>query len=347
MSGDATAGTATTDGSDPDRTRRAVLVLSAWTAVVAVPGLALSGTVAFWDAHDHLARAASGPGAVLAANAVTLFLALVAGAALLLPLVVVYRRAEQRGTSTAATLLGALAGLVAPLALAGFWGLLSGVTVAGAMFVAGVVAAGILVAVPLVGLAARGVARRLRSDSRDDSDSRRAWSLDGTDGPPRPRRSDGGADDPLPWTACCWNYWLVGALVFGAVGGGLVGAPLGGAVETWSGTPQVSFDYETTETADGTRLTITHDGGDAIPADGLRVQGNLTAVPGANQTRAGPWNGSTTHIEQAFRPGQHVAPRDQVSVGVPEGCVVRVVYENRAGDTATLGKYDCEREGEQ
>lgn len=306
---------APTDGDSPDRTRRAVLALAAWTAVVAVPGLALAGTVSFWGAHDHLARGSSGPAAVLASDALTLFLTTVLGAAVALPLLVVRTRLRQSGRSTVATLLGTAAGLVAPVALVGVWALFAGITIAGAVFFASGAAVAVLT---LGGVAGFVIEARAGSEGGRDA----------------------GSDDALPWLACCWNYWLAGALVVGAVGGGIVGAPLGGAVETWSGTPQAAFDYGTTETADGTRLTITHDGGDELPAAGLRVTGNLTAVPGANQTRAGPWNGSTTHIERAFRPGPHVAPGDTVAVGVPEDCVVRVVYR-RGGDAATLDKYDC------
>lgn len=299
-----------------NRTHRAVLTLAAWTAVAAVPGLTLSGTVAFWDAHDHLARPGSGPAAVLANDTLMLFLATVLGAAVALPLLVARARLQQDAGSTAATLLGIGAGMVAPVALVGVWALFAGITIAGPVFFSAVVTVGVLTLAGAAGFAiehlAGGAGRR------------------GTD-----------AGDTLPWLACCWNYWLVGALVVGAVGGSLVGAPLGGAVETWDGTPQAAFDYETTETANGTRLTVTHDGGDELPAAGLRLTGNLTAVPGANQTRAGPWNGSATHIEQAFRPGQHVAPGDQVAVGVPEDCVVRVVWEGPAGDSVTLGKYEC------
>ena len=329
------------------RTRRAVLALTAWTAVVAVPGLALSGTVLFWDGHDHLDRAGSGPAAVLAGDALTLFLATVLGAALALPLLVAGARLRQDGASTAGTLLGIAAGLVAPTALVGVWAVFAGIAIAGAVFFSSLAAAGGLV---LVGAAGFAIERHSGGD-RGGDDGRRSPPADG-DATASGRRRDGGrepgdgaATDGLPWGALCWNYWLVAALVVGAVGGGLVGIPLGGAVETWDGTPQAAFDYETTETANGTRLTVTHDGGDPIPADWLRVQGDLTAVPGADRTRAGPWNGSTTRIEQAFRPGPHVAPGDRITVGVPEDCVVRVVFENRAGDTTTLGKYTCERDG--
>lgn len=307
-------------GNPPERTRRAVVALSAWTGVVAVPGLALSSTVEFWGAHDHLARASSGPAAVLASDALTLFLVTVLGAVVVLPLLVVGTRLRQNGGSTVATLLGGAAGLVVPVALVGVWALFAGIAIAGAVFFSALAVVAVLA---LAGAAGFVIEARAGSEER---------------------RQEADAGGSLPWLACCWNYWLVVALVVGMVGGGLVGAPLVGAVETWSGTPQASLDYETTETADGTRLTVTHDGGDEIPAAGLRLTGNLTAVPGANQTRAGPWNGSTTRIEQTFRPGPHVAPGDAVAVGVPKDCVVRVVYR-RGGDTVTLGKYTCGREG--
>jgi hypothetical protein len=319
---------APTTGDPPERTRRAVVALSAWTAVVAVPGFALSGTVAFWGAHDHLSRAGSGPAAVLASDTLTLFLTTVLGTAVVLPLLVAGTRLAQPDTSGAATAVGAVVGVAGPFGLAATMGLLLGLAPGRSTLLLAVTGGGLLAAVLAVGSGVEVTLRRLSGTTAADGG-----------------RPDAG--DARPWLACCWNYWLVGALVLGAVGGGLVGAPLGGAVETWSGTPQASFDYETTETANGTRLTVTHDGGDEIPAAGLRLTGNLTAVPGANQTHAGPWNGSTTHIEQTFRPGPHVAPGDQVAVGVPEGCVVRVVWEGPAGDSVTLGKYTCGEDGER
>jgi hypothetical protein len=126
-------------------------------------------------------------------------------------------------------------------------------------------------------------------------------------------------------------------LAFGV--GTTVAVPFAGLSETGhGGVPQVMFAYESTETADGTLLTITHDGGDRVRADRLHVEGDLAAVSGADQTREGPWNGTTS----AAADGRVVEPGDTVTVGLAdaEDCVVRVVYR-RGADTATLGKYEC------
>jgi hypothetical protein len=134
--------------------------------------------------------------------------------------------------------------------------------------------------------------------------------------------------------------------------GTTLAAPLGAAAEgqgglveaRHGGVPQVSFAYGTTETADGTRLTVTHDGGDQVRAGNLHVEaraaGGLVAVPGANQTREGSWNGTTTRVTGGPHAGVSVAPGDSVAVGVRVDCVIRLVFREE-GDAATLGKYEC------
>jgi hypothetical protein len=326
--------------------RRAVKALALQTAAVAALAAPLGGVTEVWSGHDHLARGTSDPAAVLAHDLVVVFFATVAAAALLLPAALAWARLSRPSTSRLVTFAGLALAVVLPAAAVLAWGFVfPGPTL---VLLAIVVVAGLLALVAVVGfvgtLAARG-SRYLRHRRRSSQSRHEAWT--------RARRADGGSPalaagtDAAPnCSALLWNHWFVAALVVGLVAGSLLGAPLGGAVETWGGgSPLAAFDYETTETAEGTRLTITHDGGDAIPADELHLQGNLTAVPGANQTRAGAWNGSTTHLGDGRRPGPNVAPGDQVAVGVPEDCTVRVVWESPAGATATLGKYDCGEDG--
>jgi hypothetical protein len=133
---------------------------------------------------------------------------------------------------------------------------------------------------------------------------------------------------------------------------GAAASPLSGMVQErhadlvetrqYGAPPQAAFAFETTGTADGTRLTVTHDGGDRVRADRLRVEGDLAPVPGVDQSRSGPWNGTTSPAAD----GPVVEPGDPVTVGLAdaESCGVRVVFR-RGGDAATLGKYTCERGG--
>jgi hypothetical protein len=325
--------------------RRGAKLLTLQTAAATALAAPLGGVTQVWGGHDHLARATSDPAAVLAHDLVLVFLATVAATTLALPAAVAWARLPRPGTGRLVTFAGLALAVTLPAAAVLAWGFLfpgARLVLLAVLVVAGLL--GLLAVVGFVGtLAARG-SRYLRHRRRSSRSRHEAWT--------RARRADGGspalaADDAGPdWPALFWNHWLVAALVVGLVAGGVLGAPLGGAVETWSGgSPLAAFDYETTETADGTRLTVVHDGGDAIPADELRLQGGLTAVPGANQTRAGPWNGPTTHLGDGRQPGPHVAPGDAVAVGVPDDCTVRVVWENPAGASVTLGKYDCGEDG--
>jgi hypothetical protein len=149
----------------------------------------------------------------------------------------------------------------------------------------------------------------------------------------------GESGDGRPFTLALGMAALV-AVAF--VAGTTVAAPLAGLSETRDvnpgGPPLATFVFEATETADGTRLTITHDGGDRIGADRIHVEGDLAAVPGADQARAGSWNGTTSADDGA----RVVEPDDAVTVGLAsaDDCVVRVVYRYRR-DAATLDRYDC------
>lgn len=87
-------------------------------------------------------------------------------------------------------------------------------------------------------------------------------------------------------------------------------------------------------------LTVTHDGGDVVPVGRLYVEGDVIDVTGAEQTDAGTWQGEATgrNIDGAAS----MAPGDEVSVGVAEDCVVRLVWRYE-GETTTVGKHECDR----
>ena len=86
--------------------------------------------------------------------------------------------------------------------------------------------------------------------------------------------------------------------------------------------PQVSFAVDYEATGDGVGLlTVTHDGGEAVPADQLRVDGDGFAdVSGADQTRAGDWQG------RASGPDGAVVAGDSVVVGVESDYEVDLVW---------------------
>lgn len=132
---------------------------------------------------------------------------------------------------------------------------------------------------------------------------------------------------------------LVVVFVGGALAGSLLAAPASGLVEQRGGAPQVAFATDYTERDDGRGvLTVTHDGGDAVRAGRLSVEGTgVAAVPGADQTTAGPWAGEVSG-EWAGDPT--VVPGDSVTVGVEGACVVRVVYRTEWKATV-LEKYTC------
>jgi hypothetical protein len=141
----------------------------------------------------------------------------------------------------------------------------------------------------------------------------------------------------LPWTTGL-HAALVLALLSGLLVGGAASVPADGLVEEGiDGTPQVAFEatYEPAENGTGV-LTVTHENGDAVPADRLRIQfSGAAAVPNATQTESGPWEGETSGGEEPS-----VSPGDSVRLGVQKDCVVRVVY-NDGDRRATLAKFEC------
>ncbi|MFY4811287.1 type IV pilin [Haloarcula sp. AONF1] len=101
-------------------------------------------------------------------------------------------------------------------------------------------------------------------------------------------------------------------------------------------TPQASFswDYEQDNPSDTTgNVTITHDGGDSIPAQELYVRGDFD--DSANTT-AGPWGSyanATVSGDSKVTAGQTIDP------GVGNAYELRVIYETQEGDnSATLAE---------
>ncbi|PSP94611.1 hypothetical protein BRC91_05110 [Halobacteriales archaeon QS_4_62_28] len=94
-------------------------------------------------------------------------------------------------------------------------------------------------------------------------------------------------------------------------------------------TPQASFTFEYDGEA-GT-VTITHGGGDPVPAGDLQIRGNGFAErESADQTAAGTWGGETSGEENA------VASGDSVVIGVTPSYQLLLLYSG--GDSGvTLG----------
>jgi hypothetical protein len=94
-------------------------------------------------------------------------------------------------------------------------------------------------------------------------------------------------------------------------------------------TPQASFTFEYDGEA-GT-VTITHDGGDPVPAGNLQIRGNGFAKrEGADQTAAGTWGGETSGE------GNAVVTGDSVVVGVTPSYQLLLLY-NGGDSGVTLG----------
>ncbi|WP_424019033.1 hypothetical protein ACOZ4N_06060 [Halorientalis pallida] len=87
-----------------------------------------------------------------------------------------------------------------------------------------------------------------------------------------------------------------------------------------------SFDYD-----EATQVgTISHDGGDAIPASNLYIRGTgFTDTEGAELVGPGTWpSGSDGRVEAG----------DQVTVGLQSGATIRIVFEGDE-NTATLASF--------
>lgn len=130
--------------------------------------------------------------------------------------------------------------------------------------------------------------------------------------------------------------YLVGAIGGAALGSGLVEQDRYGA-----NVPQVQFEFNYTETAEGGLLSISHDGGDSIRADRLYVRGTgFSDHQRANQSGNAAWQGKTAdrNDEDGSRQ-QFVVQGNSTTVGVTPDCEVRVVYERDVG--ATLDVFEC------
>lgn len=134
---------------------------------------------------------------------------------------------------------------------------------------------------------------------------------------------------PMP-RAMFFNTVLVAVFVLGVLVGLPIGSgPASGLVEQQRlSAPQVAFESNYTAT-DGDRgvLTITHEGGDALPVDEAYVEGSgFASVDGVDQTEAGRWSGESSGGTDGER--RTIEPGDSVDVGATTDCELRVVYEH-------------------
>ena len=147
--------------------------------------------------------------------------------------------------------------------------------------------------------------------------------------------------DRRPPLAVFANLAFVVLFVGGVWLGTVAGGPAGTFVERSDGSvPQAVFAFSETETADGTVLEVTHDGGDPIPVESLRIVGEgFENVSGTDRTEPGPWPAS----EATGPDGPNVVTNDSVTVGVADDCDIRVVYQRdqRGVAWSTLGKHAC------
>ena len=145
--------------------------------------------------------------------------------------------------------------------------------------------------------------------------------------------------DRRPPLAVFANLAFVVVFIAGVWLGTLAAGPAGALVEQEDGgVPQPEFETATYETDDGTVLVITHNGGDAVPAEYLRIDGEgFDDVSGVDRPEPGPWPGS----EATDRDGEAVVTAgDSVTVGVTDACVIRVNYV-RGRTRGTVGKHAC------
>ena len=151
-------------------------------------------------------------------------------------------------------------------------------------------------------------------------------------------RSPDDADRRPPFAVFA-NLAFVVVFIVGVLLGTLAAGPAGALVEQEDGgVPQAAFEMSEFETDDGTVLVITHDGGDAVPAENLRIDGEgFDDVSGADRTEPGPWPASEATDSDG---GPVVTPGDSVTVGVTDGCVISVVYV-RGGTRGILARDDC------
>jgi hypothetical protein len=94
--------------------------------------------------------------------------------------------------------------------------------------------------------------------------------------------------------------------------------------------PQVEFVFDYQASGDEGVLTVGHSGGDAVSADQLFVRGSgFVEVEDADQTAAGPWQGSASGQDDTVVAG------DFVDVGLASDYVVRIVWES-TGDERSV-----------
>ncbi len=101
--------------------------------------------------------------------------------------------------------------------------------------------------------------------------------------------------------------------------------------------PAVSFAFDYAETGDGVgTLTVTQDGGETVDSDALFVRGSgFAGVDGADQTSAGPWQGSASGDEGGVVAG------DSVAVGVERDYEIEIVWDPSDRDaSATLARHE-------
>ncbi|MFB6140096.1 MAG: hypothetical protein ABEJ26_06650 [Halosimplex sp.] len=100
--------------------------------------------------------------------------------------------------------------------------------------------------------------------------------------------------------------------------------------------PGIEFSYSYEASGGGAGLlTITHEGGDTVPADALRIQGTGFAdVDGADQTSAGRWQGEASGDDGTVVAG------DRVAVGVASDYEIFVVWHPPDGDSSVRIGYD-------
>ncbi|WP_324661843.1 type IV pilin N-terminal domain-containing protein [Haloarcula sediminis] len=95
--------------------------------------------------------------------------------------------------------------------------------------------------------------------------------------------------------------------------------------------PQANFDFDYDSSAND--LTITHEGGDAIPESEIALRG---ASSGSNEGPGIDWDGSETAGDADITAGS-----SYTYTGVESGDTVRVIWQDSNGDnSATIGNWD-------
>lgn len=110
---------------------------------------------------------------------------------------------------------------------------------------------------------------------------------------------------------------------------------LGDQVQQTSPTSQFTFDYDSTEI----NLTVTHDGGDGIPAEELSVSGDINTSGDTDLT-----NGQTWDKASAYGIGSSVTAGDSVEIGIDPAASnpeVAVIWNSVDSDrSSTLAEWE-------